>query len=498
MIATHVGRTSTRAMLWSAALGVLSACGGTGGDDPGESEVGSVVITQWNDSTELFLEDPHVVAGEATGNWAIHLTDMDDFKPIRSGKLWVRFMEGSTVSQEFVIEDVARDGIFLLDPVVERPGTYRVELQLESAQVDSRHVLPEVRVFGSAAVAPHAAEEEGGGIGFLKEQQWKIPFAVEPAMQGSVQQTSEAAAQLVAPDGRLVEVTAPVDGIALARDNQAAPSVGEHVRAGQVLVILAPTAEDGGFSEVRARVERLEREAARAERLYAAGAIAGKRLEEARHDLDVALSQASSMGAGPGGGYSLRLTSPIDGVVASRTFTPGGRVAAGTPLFTIVDPSVAWLRARVPVADAASIPAEATAYFRVEGSDAVHETGPLVSVGRVVDPRTRTVPVVFDEACEPPHTFGQVARAFIPIAGAETGVVIPNSAILDDNGTPVAYVQAGGETFERRVLIPGATDGIRTRVSSGIAAGEMVVTTGAYELRLASLSGDEFAGGHAH
>jgi hypothetical protein len=28
--------------------------------------------------------------------------------------------------------------------------------------------------------------------------------------------------------------------------------------------------------------------------------------------------------------------------------------------------------------------------------------------------------------------------------------------------------------------------------------GEMVVTTGAYQVRLASLSGDDFAGGHAH
>jgi hypothetical protein len=52
--------------------------------DTQEAEIGAVVVTQWNDSTELFLEYPHPVAGEATGNWAIHLTDMDDFKPIRS------------------------------------------------------------------------------------------------------------------------------------------------------------------------------------------------------------------------------------------------------------------------------------------------------------------------------------------------------------------------------------------------------------------------------
>jgi hypothetical protein len=78
------------------------------------------------------------------------------------------------------------------------------------------------------------------------------------------------------------------------------------------------------------------------------------------------------------------------------------------------------------------------------------------------------------------------------------GVAIPNGAILDENGTPVAYVQLGGETFERRVLTLGESDGRRTQIVEGIRPGEMVVTTGAYQIRLASLSPEGFSGGHAH
>jgi hypothetical protein len=95
-------------------------------------------------------------------------------------------------------------------------------------------------------------------------------------------------------------------------------------------------------------------------------------------------------------------------------------------------------------------------------------------------------------------TFGQLAQAAVPIGGTIEGVVILNSAIVDDNGTPVAYVQAGGETFERRVLTLGATDGTRTHIAAGIRPGDMVVTTGAYQVRLAAASGSDFAGGHAH
>ena len=93
---------------------------------------------------------------------------------------------------------------------------------------------------------------------------------------------------------------------------------------------------------------------------------------------------------------------------------------------------------------------------------------------------------------------GQFARASVPVGGTVRGVVVPNEAILDDNGTPVAYVQLGGETFERRALTLGETDGERTQVAEGIRAGEMVVTVGAYQVRLASLSPEGFSGGHAH
>jgi RND family efflux transporter MFP subunit len=484
------------------ALFTLVAAGACGGSDEAgeEHEHESVVITQWNDSTELFLEYPHLLAGEATGNWAIHLSSMKDFKPIRTGSLTVRFFSSEGAAETFTIDSVARDGIFLLDPVIARPGMYQVELALESPQVSSRHMLPEVRVFTREDEIPHAEEEEGGGIAFLKEQQWQIAWEVVPAREDTVQSTIAAPGEVVAPDGALVEISAPMDGIAAATANRRAPSVGQSVRQGQVLVVLSPTAQDGGFAQARSRLERLEREVERDERLYAAGAIPQRRLEEARHDLEVARAEVNAMGAGGAtGDYRLRLTSPIDGVVARRSFVPGGRVEAGTPLFTIVDPRTAWLRVQMPAAAASGILSNARATFTTDGSQQVHATSRLVSIGSVLDPRTRTVPVVFEIAdAGGLFTFGQLAQVAVPTGGNVTGVVIPNRAIVDDNGTPVAYVQTGGESFERRVVSLGASDGVRTHIVAGIRSGEMVVTTGAFQVRLASMSGDDFAGGHAH
>ena len=116
-----------------------------------------------------------------------------------------------------------------------------------------------------------------------------------------------------------------------------------------------------------------------------------------------------------------------------------------------------------------------------------------------MNPETRTVPVVFEIGSgRGPFTFGQLAQASVPIGGVTNGIALLNGAILDDNGTAVAYVQTGGETFVRRTLTLGARDGTRTQILAGLDLGERVVTVGAYQVRLASLSGGEFAGGHTH
>ncbi|HUF51443.1 MAG TPA: efflux RND transporter periplasmic adaptor subunit [Longimicrobiales bacterium] len=490
-------RTST--MYAAAALLLAIALPGCGDDESAEeAEHPSVVVTQWNDSTELFLEYPHMLVNEATGNWAIHLTDMKTFKPITAGTLTVRFTQAGNVIQSFDIAAPARDGIFLLDPVIDRAGTYEVQLALNSAQVKSTHTLPAVQVFANSAALPEPAEEPAG-ISFLKEQAWKISFAVQRAEEQEVARSIAAPGEIAAPDGSLVIVSAPVAGIALAAGNRNAPSVGQSVRTGQILAVLAPAAGGNGFARARGEIERLERELAREQRLYDAGAIPLKRLEETRHDLQIARAEMSAMGGGADGDFQLRVRAPLSGVVAQRDFVPGGPVQAGQPLFTIVDPTTVWLRVQLPAAAAASLPRDARASFTLEGSPGTFQSAGLVSVGNMLDPRTRTVPVVFNVDNRGGQIrVGQMARATVPVGGTVRGVVVPNSAILDDNGTPVAFVQISGETFERRVVTLGASDGTRTQVVDGIAPGEMVVTLGAYQIRLASLSPEGFSGGHAH
>lgn len=50
----------------------------------------AVAVTVWSERTELFMEYPPLVAGEQV-RFAIHLTDLADFSPVREGRVVVRF-----------------------------------------------------------------------------------------------------------------------------------------------------------------------------------------------------------------------------------------------------------------------------------------------------------------------------------------------------------------------------------------------------------------------
>jgi membrane fusion protein, heavy metal efflux system len=468
--------------------------------DEAEPEHPSVVVTQWGDFTELFLEYPELIAGEATGNWAIHLTDMADFRPITAGRLQVRFLQGGAERQRFDLEAPARNGIFLLDPVVRTAGEYQVELRLESPQTTSVHLLPNVQVHASAAELPTTkAEEASADIAFLKEQQWVIDFAVAPAAEREVQVAVRVPAEVVPRDGGQVVVSAAVGGILRAELNPTLPALGQRVSRGDVLAVLAPTAEDNGYARLRETVERLEREVARAERLVAAGAIARKRLEEARHELAVAQAEAEAMGARPEDGFLHRIRAPISGVITARSMTPGTRVDVGAPLVTITDLQRLWLRVQLRDGDAARVGATPTAAFVPDGSPTRFAGARLVTLSGAVDSATRTVTALFAlETADGALRLHQTGRAEVPLGERVRGLAIPADAILDEAGIPVAYVQIGGESFQRRRLRLGVSDGAWTQILEGIAPGEMVVVRGAPQVRLASLSTTPMSGGHAH
>jgi cobalt-zinc-cadmium efflux system membrane fusion protein len=180
---------------------------------------------------------------------------------------------------------------------------------------------------------------------------------------------------------------------------------------------------------------------------------------------------------------------------------PGAFVEAGAPLFRVTDVTQLWLEARVPESDASQIASIHGAFLSLEGGGESVElpAEALVGRGHVVDPVSRTLPVLFAvDNASGRFAVGAFARAFL-INGDERRVLaVPEHALVDDGGIDVVFVQVEGESFERRVVRLGARDRGWVEVLAGVSPGDHVVSRGAWSVKLAASSGSIPAHGHAH
>ena len=145
-------------------------------------------------------------------------------------------------------------------------------------------------------------------------------------------------------------------------------------------------------------------EAARMQRLFSQQAVSRSRVEEARSAQQIAQAQLraaeqrSSQLGGGGGGVPVK--APISGTIALVPVANGASVEEGAKLFQIVDRRELWVEAHVSESDAARLQDPDGIAFDLPGLErAVQITpganGRLVGVGSMIDPESRSVPVIF-------------------------------------------------------------------------------------------------------
>jgi cobalt-zinc-cadmium efflux system membrane fusion protein len=88
------------------------------------------------------------------------------------------------------------------------------------------------------------------------------------------------------------------------------------------------------------------------------------------------------------------------------------------------------------------------------------------------------------------------ANVSIVINHDAKAVVVPTSALLHENDHRILFVRRNG-AYEGRVVHVGAEEQGLIEIVEGVAAGEEVVTRGAYQLK-AKLNQDLLQAGHTH
>jgi membrane fusion protein (multidrug efflux system) len=254
---------------------------------------------------------------------------------------------------------------------------------------------------------------------------------------------------------------------------------GQHVKAGQVLVRLDADRARLQAAQSAAQVRKLEANYQRARQLAAQQMVSANDLDQLKYDL--ANARAVNNMANLELSYT-NVVAPISGVIASRSIKPGNFVQINTPIFRIVDDSRLELTLNVPEREIATLKAGQPVNLQVDALPGKSFEGKVDRVAPVVDSGSGTFRVICTFAgggALQPGMFGRIRIDYDKRANA---LVIPRTALLDDQGTPAVYVVRGGKAM-RVPVKTGYTDGEWTEVRSGLKPGEAVVTAGKVALR---------------
>src|SRR4030095_11521823 len=200
--------------------------------------------------------------------------------------------------------------------------------------------------FADQASANADAEKHGAddpaAISYLKEQQWTNPFATVLVRDGEVRSSIRVPATVHPLPGGEAVVAAPAAGRLVA---DVLPSIGDRVKAGQILARWEPRLSAGAdratleaeVAEARTGVEAARVEQARAERLLADRAVPARRAEDATRATVVAearlraaearLAQRDETlrtGGGAAAGNAFALRAPISGRLSEVAAPPSG------------------------------------------------------------------------------------------------------------------------------------------------------------------------------
>lgn len=210
-------------------------------------------------------------------------------------------------------------------------------------------------------------------------------------------------------------------------------------------------------------------------------------------------SEIASLDASGKPHRALGIPAPASGWIVEKKAIQGLSFQAGSDLFTIADLSKVWVIADVYEAELARVSVGQKATARLASLPDKAFDGEVKLVYPSVDPVTRTAKVRLEldnkDMALKPGMYANVSMALPP----SSNVVIPREALVDTGEVQYVFVDKGAGRFEPRRVKVGIKSGEKVEILSGVAEGEIVVTTGNFlldsESRLrAAIEGSSHAG----
>lgn len=324
-------------------------------------------------------------------------------------------------------------------------------------------------------IAMDAARAQAAGI--VTEAVSSGGLASEIIAQGFVATTSEGEAILTArADGAIVRIT---------------QHLGDNVRQGETIALLesreAATLTADRSAAV-ARVAAARSAYNREKRLFDARVTARQDLEAAQAVLAEAEAELrraqSAAGASKlaGDGRTMAIVSPITGRLTKADARLGAYVLAGTDLFHVADPNRLQVNASVLPTDARRVSVGDTAV--IELADGETRTATVHSITPALDAQSKTATLVLLPQGAAQLTAGQGVRVRVRPGGQPNDgrMTLPEESVQTVEGKNMVFVR-GPKGFQATEVVIGERSGGRIEIISGLPAGAVVATKGAFLLK---------------
>ncbi len=348
-------------------------------------------------------------------------------------------------------------------------------------------------------------ETVSNSVAFSHEQMEKVDFEVMKVVKQPICQIIKTTARVMPSQDNMKIITAATDGIVeFAKDKLVE---GSNLTDG-IVVFTINNSEmaQGNLSvlqeEITADYNRAKADYERKKSLSADRLITENDLQEAEAEYLKAKKAYDNMQENFAGGKQV-VKSPVSGYVKDIFVENGSYVVAGQELMTICRAGRLYLRADLQSKYFPVLKNVVSANFKSLNNNKLYSlddlNGRLLSYGKATSFDNPLIPVTFEIDDNDELVSGSFVELYIMTKDENEGIMVPNSALIEEMGSFFVFVEVRHELFEKRAVTVGASDGFNTQIVRGLKPDETIVSKGAIYIKLAQGSGklDPHAG-HVH
>lgn len=466
-------------------------------------EIPRLDYTMWTDNTELFVEFPALVVGK-TSRFAAHFTILNKHQPVREGAVTVSLIKDGKGIRN-TVDSPSSPGIF--SPVIQpkEAGVYQLVFDIKTPNYTDNIVIRNVQVFANIneAIETLGISEDDGSISFLKEQAWKIDFQTALVINSEIYEIINTSGVWKPSAGSTKSLVANVNGVVNFAVNNL--TEGAKVKRSQLLINLSSKGMSSNnlnteIANAKANYEQVKSEFERKRELFESKIVPKSEFEKIGRNFLVAKSNYETLSSGVSE-LGKEIRAPFDGYIKSISVSNGDYVEQGKQLVSIGTQQSLVLETQVaPNYGLTRDNIKEIWYLTKDGEwSAISASGgSVLSISKDVELEKPFISVYAEVNEKIYMPKGSVTEVQIAMGNGNLTATIPEKALLEDYGSFSVIVQLSGESFERRPVKIGKRNGENVEILQGLDLGEVVVTIGAYQVKMASMSGSTPAHGHEH